>query len=111
MADEGLKQAKETAEALSQYNFKHAFVSPFTRTVQTANQILQKHPNLTMRLENGVSEYVANDESHPPLIEGLLSEFTNIDATYKSKMPLPVFESKKGLFERAKQIMKHISET
>jgi broad specificity phosphatase PhoE len=110
LADEGLQQAKETTETLAQYNFKHAFVSPFTRTIQTANQILQKH-DILMRLENGVAEYITQEEAHPPVLETILPDFPKIDTNYKSRLLLPKFEPKKGLMERGKQIMKHISDT
>lgn len=110
LADVGMNQAKETATELGKRNFKYAFVSPYTRTLQTANEILVHHP-IPIFLENGVSEWCPYQTPDPPSIKLLSVNFPNIDLQYKSKLPPPPMESNKQLLIRARKTIKHISQT
>jgi broad specificity phosphatase PhoE len=95
---------------LSQYNFKYAFVSPFTRTIQTANEIVQKH-NIPICLENGLTEWSPYQELVPPS-QNTHKHFRIIDTNYDSKMKQPEKnETEKALLLRGKQTISYIINT
>ncbi|KAF8360284.1 hypothetical protein PRIPAC_87207 [Pristionchus pacificus] len=94
LTDRGLKQASETGEYLSSLPITAVFVSPFTRTIQTATQILnQFNSPPPMYIEPGLAESL-NACMDPPGIPSKeqmrkLSPYINFSYTPVYSLPLP----------------------
>jgi 2,3-bisphosphoglycerate-dependent phosphoglycerate mutase len=56
LTDEGVAGVRRTAEHLSERDLVAAYTSPFGRTVATARAILEHHPHLTLRHDDGLRE-------------------------------------------------------
>jgi len=86
LSKQGLKQAQEMAEQLRGKNIKAIYVSPFYRTVQTANAVAQEL-DLPLRIEPGLSEWHNPEwqKKKPEYIDvkALKKEFSRIDTSYK----------------------------
>lgn len=65
LTEKGIKQAEMTANALAQYNLNNhvLHVSPFLRTLMTANCIAKKNPNLVIIVDPLISEALSPDYS------------------------------------------------
>lgn len=94
LTDRGLKQASETGIRLSSLPITAVFVSPFTRTIQTATQILTQFSSPPpMYIEPGLSESL-NACMDPPGIPSKdtmrkLSPFISFSYTPIYSLPLP----------------------
>jgi broad specificity phosphatase PhoE len=86
---DGIIQAQELAQRLKGETIKHILVSPFLRTIQTANEIAQVL-DLSLKIEPGLSEWLNPDwmrvkpETHSQ--EELSSLYPRIDWTYQSQI-------------------------
>jgi len=112
LSAEGFMQAKEVAGFFrnTKHNISHIFVSPFTRTCQTATAVADEL-NLPIHLEYGVTEYLGpHEEIHYPSMTELGTAFPRINASYKSHTIGPKTETKQMLFDRARRVIQHLAE-
>ena len=63
LTEEGIKTVKETVNLLPA-NINTMYVSPFPRTVQTANYVFEKYPNITVQIDNRIREIFYGKYSH-----------------------------------------------
>ena len=61
LAKEGIEEARITAEALSEISFSRCYVSPLTRAQQTADILLQNHPETLRFTEERIIEFYYGD--------------------------------------------------
>jgi len=108
LAEEGLKQAKELAEALKNADITHIFASPYVRTIQTATFVAEIF-DLNIKLENGIIEYLERINLNPLDTLTLAKMFPRVDPNYVSKFPVPKGENKKLLHERGRETMEYLS--
>lgn len=113
LAEEGVRQARETGERLRGEGIEHIFASPFLRAVETAHYIAEVL-DLPIRIEWGVCEWL-NPRwfSHTPQIappEELARRFPRVDPAYKSTV-LPRYpETDEEAFVRAGQAARLLAE-
>ena len=112
LSEDGVVQAKETAERLKHENIKHIFTSPFLRTIQTAYYI-SLALDLPIKIENGASEWM-NSEWFPqrpkPVPNKLLTElFPTIDTNYSSILTPSYPEDSETALVRAGNVVKSLS--
>lgn len=111
LSDNGFIQAAELGQRLKSEKIQHLFVSPFLRTIQTANEVAQII-NLPIKLEAGLSEWhnsewmTESPEIHPQ--ELLAKEYQAIDWSYKSQI-YPIYpETKADVNRRAAATVKQL---
>ena len=63
LTEEGIKTVKETVNLLPA-NINTMYVSPFPRTVQTANYVFEKYPNINVQIDNRIREIFYGKYSH-----------------------------------------------
>lgn len=63
LTEEGIKTVKETINLLPA-NINTMYVSPFPRTVQTANYVFEKYPNINVQIDNRIREIFYGKYSH-----------------------------------------------
>ncbi|MFP4338274.1 MAG: histidine phosphatase family protein, partial [Halothece sp.] len=87
LSDNGLEQAKEIAKTLKGKGINEIYVSPFLRTVQTANAIAEEL-DISLKIEPGMAEWHnASWHSKPPQVmtkEELKKLFPRVDLDYES---------------------------
>ncbi len=103
LCDQGHVQAQELANRLAQETVDHLFVSPFLRTLQTA-QYIACALNLPLKIETGLGEWLNPDwMSEPPVIhpqELCKRDFPNIDWQYHSQVTPQYPESFEQMLRR-----------
>jgi broad specificity phosphatase PhoE len=98
LSDNGFIQAVELGQRLKSEKIQHLFVSPFLRTIQTANEVAQII-NLPIKLEAGLGEWhnsewmTESPEIHPQ--ELLATEYLAIDWSYQSQID-PIYPETKA---------------
>jgi broad specificity phosphatase PhoE len=111
LSDDGFKQATELGQRLKSENIKHLFVSPFLRTIQTANEVAQVI-NLPIKLEAGLSEWhnsewmTESPEIHPQ--EFLAVEYPAINWSYQSHIYPQYPETKPDVNRRTAATIKQL---
>ena len=103
LSEDGIEQAKQLGQRLVGEGIAHIFVSPFLRTVQTANQVANIL-DLPMKLESGLSEWL-NPAWMPTAPERLPFEvlqehFPRIDSSYTSRVIAQYPETNEMVLER-----------
>ena len=63
LTEDGIKTVKETVNLLPA-NINTMYVSPFPRTVQTANYVFEKYPNINVHIDNRIREIFYGKYSH-----------------------------------------------
>ena len=63
LTEEGIKTVKETVNLLPA-NINTMYVSPFPRTIQTANYVFEKYPNINVHIDNRLREIFYGKYSH-----------------------------------------------
>ena len=63
LTEEGIKTVKETINLLPA-NINTMYVSPFPRTVQTANYVFEKYHNINVQIDNRIREIFYGKYSH-----------------------------------------------
>ena len=113
LSDDGVIQAQELGQRLTSESIAHIFVSPFLRTVQTADAIAQAL-DLPLKLEAGLSEWL-NPQwmKEPPetlSLEELADKYPRIDSSYSSRV-LPQYpESNETVMQRTAQTARQLVE-
>jgi broad specificity phosphatase PhoE len=111
LSDDGFRQAAELGQRLKSENVKHLFVSPFLRTIQTANQVAQVI-NLAIKLEAGLGEWhnsewmTESPENHPQ--EFLEVEYPAINWSYQSQIYPQYPETKADVNRRTAATIKQL---
>lgn len=104
LSEDGFVQAQELGERLKEERITSIFVSPFLRTVQTANKVAEIL-DLPLKLEWGMCEWLnpewmpAMPETLPP--ETLAQKFPRIDLSYRSRIVPKYPETDEGCVQRA----------
>lgn len=89
LSEDGIEQARQLGQRLVGEGITHIFVSPFLRTVQTANEVATIL-DLPMKLESGLSEWLnpawmPSEPERLPL-DVLQEHFPRIDPSYTSRV-------------------------
>ena len=63
LTEEGIKTVKETVNLLPA-NINTMYVSPFPRTVQTANYVFEKYPDINVHIDTRIKEIFYGKYSH-----------------------------------------------
>ncbi|PSB10972.1 histidine phosphatase family protein [Pleurocapsa sp. CCALA 161] len=111
LSEDGFIQAAELGQRLKSEKIKHLFVSPFLRTIQTANEVAQIM-NLEMKLEAGLSEWhnsqwmTQSPEIHPQ--EFLATAYPAIDWSYQSQIYPQYPETKADVNRRTAATIKQL---
>jgi broad specificity phosphatase PhoE len=111
LSDDGFIQAAELGQRLKSENIKHLFVSPFLRTIQTANEVAQVI-NLAMKLEAGLSEWhnsewmTQSPEIHPQA--WLATKYPAINWNYQSQIYPQYPETKADVNRRTAATIKRL---
>ena len=63
LTEEGIKTVKETVNLLPA-NINTMYVSPFPRTIQTANYVFEKYPDINVHIDNRIKEIFYGKYSH-----------------------------------------------
>jgi broad specificity phosphatase PhoE len=103
LSEDGIIQAQELAARLKSENIAHIFVSPFLRTIQTANEVALVL-NLPIKLEAGLCEWLNPDwmdETPETHSQGwLASRYPLIDWSYQSLVKPQYPETEAQLYRR-----------
>ncbi len=113
LSEDGLYQAGQLAQRLSQESIAHVFASPFLRTIQTAHQVAEAL-DLPLKLESGLSEWL-NPEWMPDMpdrhsLAELQTQFPRIDPSYVSKVVPEFPETGEVALSRAGQAARLLAE-
>ena len=114
LSDDGVVQAQELAARLKNEAITQIFVSPFLRTIQTANEVAQVL-DLPLKLEWGFCEWLnpqwmtAMPETHPQ--EWLAERYPLIDWSYQSWLKPQYPETETELNIRTAQTIQHLVKT
>ena len=63
LTEEGIKTVKETVNLLPA-NINTMYVSPFPRTIQTANYVFEKYPDINVHIDTRIKEIFYGKYSH-----------------------------------------------
>lgn len=89
LSEQGQREAQQVAQRLRDESLAHIFVSPFYRTVQTA-QPIAKVLNLPLKLEMGFGEWLKTPlvNQQPTLLSlaELQAEFSAVSLAYQSQV-------------------------
>ena len=114
LSDDGVVQAQELAARLKNEAITQIFVSPFLRTIQTANEVAQVL-DLPLKLEWGFCEWLNPQwmtqmpETHPQ--EWLAERYPLIDWSYQSWLKPQYPETETELNIRTAQTIQHLVKT
>ncbi|NJL89315.1 MAG: histidine phosphatase family protein [Coleofasciculaceae cyanobacterium SM2_1_6] len=113
LSEDGLYQAGQLAQRLSQEPIAHIFASPFLRTIQTAHQVAEALA-LPLKLESGLSEWL-NPEWMPDMpdrhsLADLQAQFPRIDPSYVSRVVPEFPETGEIALSRAGQTARLLAE-
>jgi broad specificity phosphatase PhoE len=103
LSEDGIEQARQLGQRLVGEGIAHIFVSPFLRTVQTANEVANLL-DLPMKLESGLSEWLnpawmpTEPERLPPDV--LQERFPRIDRSYTSRVIAHYPETNERVLQR-----------
>jgi len=111
LSDDGFIQAAELGQRLKAEKIEHIFVSPFLRTIQTANEVAEAL-NLPIKLETGLGEW-HNGEwmTESPEIqtqEFLAAKYQVIDWDYQPYLSPQYPETKEDVNRRTAKTVQHL---
>lgn len=103
LSEDGIEQARQLGQRLVGEGITHIFVSPFLRTVQTANEVANIL-DLPMKLESGLSEWLnpawmPTEPERLPL-DVLKERFPRIDPSYTSRVTAHYPETNEMVLQR-----------
>lgn len=111
LSEDGMEQAKQLGQRLMGEGIVHIFVSPFLRTVQTANEVANIL-DLPIQLESGLSEWLNPDwmstvPERLPLAE-LQERFPRINSSYTSRVMAHYPETNERVMQRTAQTVQRL---
>ncbi|MGK7928973.1 MAG: histidine phosphatase family protein [Spirulina sp.] len=112
LSPDGREQARALGQRLRGENIRHIFVSPFLRTVETANAVAEAIA-LPIKLEAGLSEFLSlsfislTPEILP--VAALAKDFPRIDLTYTSRVAVRYPEPEGVMRARSRQTIRKLA--
>ena len=113
LAQEGVRQARETGERLRGEGIEHVFASPFLRAVETAHHIADAL-ELPIHIERGLGEWLNlqwfRQMPETASLEELIRRFPRVDPAYES-LVFPLYpETAEEAFARAGRAARLLAE-